>query len=150
MPATTTPNPSISLEFGDRPKGLLLPYVTSMNDVTGVVEGTPIFDSADKKVKYYNGSWKELNTRSNGTVDITPQSGKTDLPNAKVSIGTPTATPGILVLEDNNKAMVLPKVASPETVIDKPASGMIVYDPVKKLLCVFNGTEWAYWQAEKN
>ena len=65
---------------------------------------------------------------------------------AKSAIGTLTATPGILVLEDTNKAMVLPKVASPHLNIVNPAPGMIVYDTFNKQLAVFNGTVWSFWK----
>ena len=65
---------------------------------------------------------------------------------AKTSIGTPTATAEILVLEDNNKAMVLPKIVSPHLNIVNLSPGMIVYDPEEYLLCVFNGSEWTYWK----
>ena len=55
-------------------------------------------------------------------------------------------TPGILVLADTNKAMVLPKVASPHLNIVNPSPGMIVYDTTKKQLAVFNGTVWSFWK----
>ncbi|MFN8364299.1 MAG: hypothetical protein U0T78_03115 [Cloacibacterium normanense] len=54
-------------------------------------------------------------------------------------------TLGILVLADTNKAMVLPKAASPHLNIVNP-SGMIVYDTTKKQLAVFNGTVWSFWK----
>ncbi|WP_279195775.1 hypothetical protein [Chryseobacterium indoltheticum] len=63
-----------------------------------------------------------------------------------VRIGTPTATPGILVLEDTNKAMILPRVASPHLNIINPAPGMMVYDTTAKQLAVFNGTVWSFWK----
>ena len=78
---------------------------------------------------------------------ITPTA--TENTNAKVSIGTPTtAAPaaGILVLEDQTKAMVLPRVASPHLNIIDPAPGMMVYDTTAKQLAVFNGTVWSFWK----
>ena len=58
--------------------------------------------------------------------------------NAKAIIGTvlPTSPPGILILEDSNKAMVLPKVASPHLNIIKPSAGMMVYDTTSKMFAV--------------
>ncbi|MFB9078942.1 hypothetical protein ACFFLS_10415 [Flavobacterium procerum] len=53
---------------------------------------------------------------------------------------------GVLVLESSNKALILPKVVSPHLNIIKPMAGTICYDTVKKLLCVYNGTEWTFWK----
>uniref|UniRef100_A0AAU6WRA1 Uncharacterized protein n=1 Tax=Chryseobacterium endophyticum TaxID=1854762 RepID=A0AAU6WRA1_9FLAO len=77
-----------------------------------------------------------------GVVDTVLQASKVELPGAKMVIGTGGAsdtTPGILVLKDTNKAMVLPKVASPHLNIINPSAGMMVYDTVKHQLAVFNG-----------
>ncbi|MBB6369542.1 hypothetical protein [Chryseobacterium shigense] len=148
-------NASVSLQFGDNEnKGLLLPYVT---DKTGITEnGTLLFDMSDYKVKYL----KDTNTWFDLSVDTTGNTGNTDFniqasdraeqPGAKVSIitaddGTDT-TKGILVLADNNKAMVLPKVASPHLNIIDPSAGMMAYDTVKKQLAVYNGKVWTFWK----
>ena len=148
-------SPSVSLEFGTGNKGILLPWVTGVSTVTGAVNGTLVYNTTDKKVyvKYASG-WKDLSVDATGTtvdpitsVDgLTLQNSLNDLNTAKVSIGTPTSTPGILVLEDTNKAMVLPKVASPHLKIVNPSPGMIVYDTTKKQLAVFNGTVWSFWK----
>ena len=148
-------SPSVSLEFGTGNKGILLPWVTGVSTVTGAVNGTLVYNTTDKKVyvKYASG-WKDLSVDATGTtvdpitnVDgLTLQNSLDDLNTAKVSIGTPTSTPGILVLEDTNKAMVLPKVASPHLNIVKPSPGMMVYDTTKKQLAVFNGTVWSFWK----
>ena len=148
-------SPSVSLEFGTGNKGILLPWVTGFSTVTGAVNGTLVYNTTDKKVyvKYASG-WKDLSVDATGTtvdpitnVDgLTLQNSLDDLDTAKVSIGTPTSTPGILVLEDTNKAMVLPKVASPHLNIVNPAAGMMVYDTTSKQLAVFNGTVWSFWK----
>ncbi len=148
-------SPSVSLEFGTGNKGILLPWVTGVSTVTGAVNGTLVYNTTDKKVyvKYASG-WKDLSVDATGTtidpinnVDgLTLQNSLDDLDTAKVSIGTPTSTPGILVLEDTNKAMVLPQVASPHLTIINPAPGMMVYDTVKNQLAVFNGKVWSFWK----
>ena len=143
-------SPSVSLEFYDgvdNARGIVLPWVTSTADVSGVVNGTLVYNTADKKtyVKYASG-WKDLSVDASGVVDTTLQDSISDLAEAKVSIGTPTSTPGILVLEDTDKAMVLPKVASPHLTIVNPAAGMMVYDTTSKQLAVFNGTVWTFWK----
>ena len=56
------------------------------------------------------------------------------------------SAPGILVLTDTNKAMILPKVASPHLNIINPSAGMMAYDTVKRQLAVFNGTVWSFYK----
>ena len=148
-------NTSVSLEFGTANRGIILPWVTSTAAVTNAVNGSMVYDLTDKKVKVkYNAAWKDLSVNTAGTtvdpltsVDgVVIQNAGTENSAAKVTIGTLTATPGILVLEDTNKAMVLPKVASPHLNIINPAPGMVVYDTTTKLLAVFNGSVWSYWR----
>lgn len=145
---------SVSLEFGADNKGFVLPYVTSGSDVVtkGVVDGTLIFDSSDKKVKLRaNNAWKDLTVDTTGVVDTSIQDAKSERANAKVVIGPDggtNTTPGILVLSDPAKAMVLPKVASPHLNIVNPAPGMMVYDTTKRQLAVFNGKVWTFWKPE--
>lgn len=143
-------NGNVSLEFGDDNKGLILPWVTSAASVTGVVNGTIIYDSTDKKVKYMKaGSWFDLSVDGNGVVDTSLQDSKTEFSGAKAVIGSagPTdTTPGVLVLSDIDKAMILPKVASPHLNIKNPSSGMMVYDTTARQLAVFNGTNWSFWK----
>ncbi len=164
-------NPSVSLEFydnADNVRGIILPWVDGVSNTAPfitnspiteiVVNGTLVYDTSDKKVKVkYTTGWRDLSKDATGTtvdpltsVDgLTLQNSITDLDNAKVQIGGDPATdttPGILVLADTNKAMVLPKVASPHLNIVNPSPGMIVYDTTKKQLAVFNGTVWSFWK----
>ncbi|MGH1517410.1 hypothetical protein [Chryseobacterium sp. JK1] len=143
---TVLESSSSSLEFGNGNRGFVLPWVTDTLGVQNPVNGTLIFDTSDKKVKVYqNNLWKDLSIDLSGVADTSLQDALADNPNAKVSVGTPSAVPGILVLEDNNKAMILPKVASPHLNIISPAAGMMVYDTNKKQLVVFNGSVWTFW-----
>ena len=150
---TSISSPAVSLEFYDKPdntRGIILPWVTSTAAVTGAVNGTIVYNTADRKVyvKYASG-WRDLSVDTTGTVTTTLQDALSDLDTAKVLIGGDPATdttPGILVLADTNKAMVLPKVASPHLNIVKPSPGMMVYDTTKKQLAVFNGTVWSFWK----
>ena len=144
----TVTNTSVSLEFGSENRGLLLPWVTSAASVTGAVDGTIIYDITDKKVKYLKaGSWFDLS--DTGAVNTTLQDSLTEKSTAKAAIGKDGATdttPGILVLTDSDKAMILPKVASPHLNIINPSAGMLVYDTTAKQLAVFNGTVWSFWK----
>lgn len=145
-------NGSVSLQFGDTEnKGLLLPYVT---DKTGITEnGTVLFDTSDNKVKYLKdtNTWFDLSVDTTGTADLSIQaSDRAEQPGAKVCISTSAGgtdtTKGILVLADSDKAMVLPKSASPHLNIIEPSAGILVYDTVKKQLAVYNGTVWTFWK----
>jgi len=164
IPSTTTPNPAISLEFGDyaapQGKGVVLPWVTSAANTTDSVTGTIIYDVNDKIVKYKNSAstWFNLsknetttvdgtaNYDTTGVVNTTLQNGLTDAATAKTSIGTPTSVPGILVLEDANKAMVLPKMPSPHLNIINPEPGTMAYDTTTKQLAIYNGKVWSFWK----
>lgn len=133
-----------------------------------VVNGTIIFDLSDKKMKYRKaGAWFDLTgtptfpltVKNSANADVvftqfnavnsSLQDNTKEQDNAKAAIGANSATDttaGILVLTDTNKAMVLPKVASPHLNILNPSPGMMVYDTTKKQLAVYNGTVWAFWK----
>lgn len=146
---TTVTNTSVSLEFSDADKkGIILPYIEDKSAITE--NGSVIFDNADHKVKYLkNNSWFDLSVDTTGKSDISIQQSKTELTTSKAGVGTNSATDtvnGILVLTDADKAMILPRVASPHLNIINPASGMMVYDTTKKQLAVYNGTVWSFWK----
>lgn len=143
-------NTSVSLEFNNGNRGVILPWVTSAGAVTGAVDGTVIYDTADKKVKYRkSGAWKDMSIDATGTVNTSLQNARTESVTAKVTIGgnnNTNNTSGILVLADDNKAMILPKMDSPHLNIVNPAAGTIAYDTVSHQLAVFNGTVWSFWK----
>lgn len=155
-------NSSVSLEFGNvvgdssKQLGIILPWVTSQNSVSPVVLGTIIFDSNDKKVKYYKydegtafNIWFDLSVDNTGTVNTSQQAALNENSTAKVVIGSNAetdTTPGILVLSDNDKAMVLPLVDKYSAVVN-PSAGMMVYDLANNMFCVFNGTVWTFWKS---
>ena len=150
---TSLSSPSVSLEFydgADNAKAMILPWVTSASAVASAVDGTIIYDTTDKKVKYLRaGSWFDLSVDATGVVDTSLQSSLTEKASAKAQIGGNPATDntsGILVLADTNKAMILPKVASPHLKIINPEPGTMAYDTVTKQLCVYNGTVWSFWK----
>lgn len=142
-------NASVSLEFANTEnRGLILPYI---EDKSGITEnGTVIYDVSDHKVKYLKGNaWFDLSVDATGTADISLQTAKDENVAAKVVIGTDGGTntiPGVMVLSDTNKSMVLPSIANPHVNIITPAPGMMAYDTVKKQLAVYNGTVWSFWK----
>ena len=143
---------STSLEFGNGNKGIVLPWVTSTTDVEskGVVSGTLVFDTSDKKIKVKdNTGWQDLTVDTSGQVDTILQDNAEEKEAAKVVIGKKGATdstPGLLVLSDDDKAMILPKVESPHLNIINPAAGMIVYDTLSKQVAAYNGSVWSFWK----
>ncbi|MCT2561872.1 hypothetical protein [Chryseobacterium herbae] len=146
----TVTNASVSLEFADTEnRGFVLPYVETKTGITS--NGTIIYDTTDHKVKYLkdSGIWTDLSVDNAGTADILIQTNKTESMTAKSVIGSAAATdntPGMLVLSDTNKAMILPKVTSPHLNIIDPAPGMMAYDTVKRQLAVYNGKFWTFWK----
>lgn len=151
----TITNNSVSLEFDNTEnRGLILPYVETK---TGITEnGTIIYDVTDHKVKYLkegttwiNLSEDDATAATVGVADISIQTTKAEKTNAKTAIGangTTDNTDGILVFTAADKAMILPKVASPHLTIINPAPGMMVYDITKRQLAVYNGKVWSFWK----
>jgi hypothetical protein len=151
----TVSSPSVSLEFANGNRGLILPWVTDAASLAGAANGTFIFDTLDQKVKCrIAGSWFDFSNDITGFADISLQSLKIEYPGAKVGLGMNVASnildtaPGILVLTDTDKAMILPKVANPHLNIVNPAPGMIVYDTTAHQLAVFNGSVWSFWKPQ--
>lgn len=161
----TSNSTSISLEFGIGNKGIILPWATNATGVslptTGNKSGTFILDVNDRKVKVSknDGTWLDLTvhntekpaTGGNVAINNALQTNVAfpEKADAKSMIGgnpSTDSTPGILVLADTDKAMIPPLVTDPATNIKNPAPGMMVYDPTKKLLAVYNGTVWSYWR----
>lgn len=138
---------SVSLEFGFGNKGLILPWVQNASLSNNDEPGTLLLATLDNicLAGYKdNTKWQSLN-RQAGTIDTSLQDSETENNTAKVSIGQPSSVKGILVLEATNKAMILPKVASPHLNIIKPEPGTIAFDTVKQQLAVYSGTQWDFW-----
>jgi len=159
---------SVLLEFAaGENKGIILPYLRTVPSGTGLAEGTIILDAsnpANSKIKYYNGlislqstdGWVDLSSGKSANISnymtIQPLSGSvTEDPVGKVIIGASnTSADGILVLESDSKAMVLPMVENTDEVPD-PAPGMMLYinKAGAKRLAVFNGEGWTYWKPQQ-
>ncbi len=145
---TNTSSPAISLEFGTENKGIIIPWVTSTNDMGSVSPGTFVLDVTDRVVKFkLQNEWMALSQKAVDPIDTSIQNGLTESPNAKTIIGASTSTAeGILILEDSYKAMQLPMVESPHLNIINPAPGMLAYDTKTNLVCIYNGYEWSFWK----
>ncbi len=146
---------SVLLQFtNDSNRGLILPWTNG--DVSNPENGTIIFNTVSKKVKVFiNDSWVDYSNEAstNSAIDTSLQTDPKfpENSNAGVVVGPNigNSAKGILVLESIDKAMVLPRVASPHLNIVNPSPGMIVFDSVKELLCIYNGTQWSFIQKDK-
>ncbi|PWN63997.1 hypothetical protein [Chryseobacterium viscerum] len=125
-------------------KGLILPATSGLPTGT-LVNGTLIFDVTDNKVKVYeNDTWKSWSDAGNSSaviVNNSAESGKGVIMGEAVS-----SADGVLVLESQDKAMILPKVATPHLNVKNPYPGMICYDTTSKTLAIFDGSVWNYWK----
>jgi hypothetical protein len=136
------------LDFGTG-KGLILPWVETAASTDA--DGTLIFDTTDNKVKArINGAWVDLSENS-GTLNtakankVSQHLLKTENDNNIILGSTTPSANGVLVLESTDKALILPKMASPHLNMVDPEPGTIVYDTDANLMCVFNGEEWTFW-----
>ncbi|MTH16325.1 hypothetical protein [Flavobacterium sp. LC2016-01] len=142
------PDGSGILDFNAGGKaGIVLPWVTTLPTGTALTGGVMIYDANLKKVMYYNGtSWIDLSNHT-GAVDLSIQASVPETPIKGTVIGAQSSSvDGVLVLESSNKALILPKVVSPHLNIVKPMAGTICYDTVKKMVCIYNGSEWTFWK----
>ena len=126
-------------------KGIILPQVTDNTVMTDVSAGTFVFDGATSKTKYYNGTiWIEMSGENGQSPTLI--SGLEKNLTKGVIIGAPdSSVNGVLIFESQDKALILPKVSDPTNTVKSPVAGMICYDPITKLVCLYNGTNWSYW-----
>lgn len=124
-------------------KGIILPAVETLPATPA--NGTFLFDKNDEIVKVYTANaWTNLTDAGDATA-VLPYTG-TQNNNQTVMGSRSTSVDGVLVLEATNKALVLPKVASPHLNVPSPYPGMMCYDTDAKALAVFDGTVWSYWK----
>ncbi len=132
-------------------KGISIPKITNLD--MGTVPGTFFFDTSDSKVKFQlEGSIMDLTVRgvpANTSYDlsINGYQGYEEVGDEKGTVigDHSTTVVGSLILEANDKALILPKMENPHLTIKDPEPGMLAYDTVKKMMCVYNGHEWSFW-----
>jgi hypothetical protein len=124
--------------------GIILPRVLNTENMILTQPGTLVFDLETSKVKYFNGAWFDLSDKTGSNPALI--SG-TDISPTGVIIGaTSSDATGVLILESSSKALILPKITDPVNNVKSPEAGMMCYDPSKKLICVYNGSEWFFWK----
>lgn len=133
------------LDFDQSPnnsKGIILPSVTNNSNATN---GTFIFDVNTKKVRMYeNNTWKDLSDEGNISNLITNSSN--DIGKGVVIGNQNSTVNGVLVLESDSKAIILPYIENPHLTVKNPYAGMMCYDTFSKTLAVFDGVNWNYWK----
>lgn len=139
---------SVLLEFNNHSNnnmGITLPVVDTTS--TQMVMGTILFDKSDSRIKYKDDKeWVSL-SYVEGDLERYIGNNSNDT-QRKIVIGdnNNSATPGLLVLESQNKAMVLPHVINPMVNVKNPYPGMICYDPTIKAMYLFDGRYWNIWR----
>lgn len=125
-------------------RGIMLPRVTETAGIT--TPGTLYYDADTKKVMCKGHTEEDLSVKNDGVfVETLGYQALSEEGNGVV-IGDETMAPeGVLVLEDETRALILPKVASPHLNIKNPEAGLICYDTVSNMLAVFDGKQWAFW-----
>lgn len=139
---TTNLNESTILNFPENTtKGVILPIVDILP--TQPINGTILMDKNDLRVKMFeNNKWVSMTPE--GDVSSTQFNTNNENIDGGVSIGDPTSVDGVLVLESTTKAMVLPKIESPEINVKSPSAGFMCYDTISKSVAIFNGNVWSY------
>jgi hypothetical protein len=126
-------------------KGIILPIVETLPAASAAQNGTFLMDKNDKKLKMCeNASWIDLSDQGS-IVNYTFNTATEAQKGAIIGAQTSTAT-GVLVLEANDKALILPHVAAPESSVKSPVAGMMVYDSTSKSVALFDGLKWNYWK----
>lgn len=145
-------NPAVILEFNDQwdevealrnAKGIVLPIVSNLDAAS--VPGTVYIDAVDNQIKVVTAAGTSLLSTASAAYDfVAPDPTVADVGEG-VRIGEEDSAPGVLVLNDPEKAMVLPVV---ESVINvrNPQPGMWVYEHRSKAMAFFNGSVWTLYQ----
>jgi hypothetical protein len=140
-----TLEPSAILDFpAGTNKGIILPIISTLP--TNAVDGTILMDKNDLKIKMkQNGKWVDLSgIGSVAGVSFNPSN---EIPTASLIIGASNSlASGVLVLESNNKALILPKVNAPHLNVKSPAPGMVCYDTASDSMAIFDGVNWSFWK----
>ena len=156
---------SVLMEFAaNQNKGIILPYVRQK--ATSPTEGSIILDASvptNARVKFYNANsstadnWTDLSRQGADVSSVlSGQPTPANVPETaseKTIIGATSTvvTDGVLVLESNTKALLLPVVSDVQN-ITSPSPGMMVYVNKigRKRLAVFNGSKWSFLRPASN
>lgn len=122
--------------------GIILPIVNTL-PITPA-NGTILMDGNDERVKMYqNNTW--VNLTEGGDISSVNVNASEEAGDGVIIGATTSAVDGVLVLESSDKALILPKVASPHLNVKSPHAGMMCYDTVSKSVAFFDGSKWHFW-----
>lgn len=131
-------------------KGIVLSHVEDVNKMHDISEGTFVYDEFSAKVMFFDGeTWIDMN----GVDGLNPSKLETIESSSKTGmiIGNDTTDAiGILVLESDDRALILPKIENPAKNVKSPYAGMICYDTLSDNLYMFNGKYWTFWGIEED
>ena len=127
-------------------KGIILSSIPS--DPTSASNGTFIYNITDQKVKVKsNDQWIDLTDQGNSTAtQTTYDTNAVEVGNGVIIGNENSSKVGALVLESDNKALILPKIYKPDLNVKNPYPGMICFDTESNTLAVFDGKNWNYWK----
>ncbi|KQT22451.1 hypothetical protein ASG31_00825 [Chryseobacterium sp. Leaf404] len=131
--------------------GIILPAVDNVNDALAANQsynnGTFLLDKSAGNIRMFeNNIWVNLSTAGNSS-SITANTTLEATQDQGAIIGSDTSNAkGVLILESANKAMILPRIATPHTSVKSPYPGMMCYDTTSKSIALFDGTVWNYWK----
>ena len=137
-------NQSTLMQFQDNDtRGIILP--ANINAQTSPTNGTFILDQSDKKVKMFeNNSWVNLSEEGELSSLITNNS--TDNGEGVIVGADSSNAEGVLVLESDDRALVLHRINDLVTNVNSPYPGMIAYDTKSKTIAIFDGKVWNFWK----
>ncbi|MDG4947017.1 hypothetical protein NMK71_11400 [Weeksellaceae bacterium KMM 9713] len=133
-------------------KGILLPRVAETTNVP-VAGGALAFNVATQMVEIYhpgNNAWVSMTEPGGANVPTQTQNGmfqESASNGTLITAGTVTNSnppEGVLVLESDDKALILPQVEN-AALLPSPEAGMICYDMTTKSIAVYNGSVWSFW-----
>lgn len=126
-------------------KGILLPIVETLP--TNASPGTLLMDKNDRILKMnVESAWIPLSDPGSVSGAVFNTNAEISGQNRVIMGSSTTNVPGVLVLESSDKALILPKIASPHLNVKNPYPGMICYDTTSKTMAVFDGLKWNYWK----
>jgi len=131
--------------------GIILPAVTTTPADLDATNngGTFIFDQTDSKVKMYeNGTWINLSDKGDNSVitELKLNNNSKEVGEGVIIGAESSKAKGVLVLESEDKAMVLPYIDMPEKNVKSPFPGMICYDSTRNSIALFDGKVWNFWK----
>lgn len=125
--------------------GMILPHVNDVDNMLVDTKGTIVFDEKSKKVKYFDGEkWISMN-REEGKLSDSFSFQEYDVSQGVIIGNEKSDASGVLILESNDRALVLPKISDPAKNVTSPYPGMICYDTVSNNVYFFNGLVWEFW-----